>query len=83
MSFREKKIAYLNEKAKKIRELTVECIGKLGFGHIGGASSICETLAALYFDIMHVDPEIRIWRTETVWCCPKAMRARLSTRRWR
>ena len=26
-------------------------------GHIGGASSICETLAALYFDIMHVDPE--------------------------
>ena len=57
MSFRAKKIEYLNEKAKKIRELTVECIGKLGFGHIGGASSICETLAALYFDIMHVDPE--------------------------
>ena len=28
MSFRAKKIEYLSEKAKKIRELTVECIGR-------------------------------------------------------
>ncbi len=57
MSHITKKIDYLNRQANKIRELTVESIGKLGFGHIGGASSICEVLAALYFDIMNVDPE--------------------------
>ena len=47
----------LNEKAKEIRKLTVKTIGGLGVGHIGGAVSICEVLAALYFDVMNVDPE--------------------------
>ena len=52
-----KKIEMLNEKAKEIRKLTVKTIGGLGVGHIGGAVSICEVLAALYFDVMNVDPE--------------------------
>ena len=46
-----KKIEMLNEKAKEIRKLTVKTIGGLGVGHIGGAVSICEVLAALYFDV--------------------------------
>lgn len=52
-----KKIEMLNEKAKEIRKLTVKTIGGLGVGHIGGAVSICEVLAALYFDIMNIDPK--------------------------
>lgn len=52
-----KKIEMLKEKAREIRKLTVKTIGGLGVGHIGGAVSICEVLAALYFDAMNIDPE--------------------------
>ncbi len=45
----------LEEKAKEIRRLTVKAIGGLGVGHIGGALSIADLLAVLYFDKMHVD----------------------------
>ena len=31
------KIQMLNEKAKEIRKLTIQTIGELGVGHIGGA----------------------------------------------
>ena len=50
------KIQMLNEKAKEIRKLTIQTIGELGVGHIGGALSLCEALSVLYFDAMHVDP---------------------------
>lgn len=43
------------EKAKEIRRLTVESIGKLGVGHIGGCLSIADLLAVLYFKKMNVD----------------------------
>ncbi len=46
----------LQEKAKEIRKLTIESIGNLGVGHIGGAMSIVETLTVLYYSIMDVDP---------------------------
>ncbi|MBN2604893.1 MAG: transketolase [Bacilli bacterium] len=48
--------AYLEEKAKEIRKSTIECIGALGVGHVGGSMSICDVLAVLYFDQMNVDP---------------------------
>ena len=51
------KVKQLEEKAMEIRKLTIRSIGKLGTGHIGGALSICEVLAALYFDVMKVDPK--------------------------
>lgn len=50
------KVKTLQEKAKEIRKLTLQTIGELGVGHIGGALSLCEVLSVLYFDAMNVDP---------------------------
>lgn len=47
---------FLEQKANEIRKLTIQAIGELGVGHIGGALSICELLSVLYFDVMNVDP---------------------------
>lgn len=43
--------------AAKIRLETVKQVGKRGFGHLGGALSIVETLAVLYGGVMNVDPD--------------------------
>lgn len=50
------KVKLLEEKACEIRKLTIQAIGKLGVGHIGGALSLCEVLSVLYFDSMKVNP---------------------------
>lgn len=47
----------LEIKANVIRKLTIESIGKLGVGHIGGCLSICDALAVLYFHEMNIDPK--------------------------
>ena len=47
----------LKLKAREIRRGTLTCIGALGVGHIGGALSLAEVLAALYFKHMNVDPK--------------------------
>ena len=49
-------LAFLKTKALEIRKLTIEEIGTLGTGHIGGAMSIVDLLALLYFHRMRVDP---------------------------
>ncbi|TQI68384.1 transketolase [Clostridium sp. KNHs216] len=51
------KVQMLQAKADEIRKLTIQEIGELGVGHIGGCLSICEVLSALYFDIMKIDAE--------------------------
>lgn len=51
------RIVYLEEHAKEIRKLTIEMIGKLGVGHIGGCLSIADVLSVLYFDVMNIDPQ--------------------------
>lgn len=51
------KLNYLQSKALDIRKLTVEMIGRLGVGHIGGALSIVDLLTVLYYDIAKVDPK--------------------------
>ncbi|MGX8708885.1 MAG: transketolase [bacterium] len=51
------KVQMLQEKADEIRKLTIQEIGELGVGHIGGCLSICEVLSALYFDIMKINAE--------------------------
>lgn len=43
----ESSIAEMKELAIKIRLETIKEIASLGFGHIGGSMSICETLAVL------------------------------------
>ena len=47
----------LREFAKQIRINTVECIGSLGVGHIGGSLSIADVLAGLYGKHMNVNPK--------------------------
>jgi transketolase len=51
----------LKTKAMEIRKLTIEEIGTLGTGHIGGAMSIADILALLYFHRMRVDPANPRW----------------------
>jgi len=51
------KLRELEARAKEIRKLTIEEIGTLGVGHIGGAMSVVELLALLYFEKMHIDPK--------------------------
>lgn len=53
----ENKYAVMRQKAKRIRYLTMDCIGTLGVGHVGGALSICDLLAVLYSGAMNVDPK--------------------------
>ena len=45
----------MDEICKQIRRMTLECIGSIGSGHIGGSMSIVELLRVLYFDKMNVD----------------------------
>ncbi len=49
------KVQMLQEKANEIRKLTIQEIGELGVGHIGGCLSLCEVLSALYFDVMNIE----------------------------
>lgn len=44
------------ETSKKIRALTLKCIGSLGSGHVGGSLSIADVLAVLYDNHMNVNP---------------------------
>lgn len=57
----EPNFSQLQRTAGEIRKLTIQCIGELGVGHIGGSLSLCELLAVLYFDAMHIDPENPDW----------------------
>ena len=52
-----KLVKELEIKANILRSLTIEMIGKLGVGHIGGCLSICDPLAVLYFHEMRIDPK--------------------------
>ena len=47
----------LETKANEIRKLTIEEIGRLSVGHIGGSVDLCELLAILYFHAMRIDPQ--------------------------
>lgn len=49
------KLEFLQSKALDVRKLTVEMIGRLGVGHIGGALSIVDLLTVLYYDVANVD----------------------------
>ena len=46
----------LENAAKEIRKYTLDTIGFLGVGHIGGSLSIADALAVLYFKELRVDP---------------------------
>ncbi len=50
-------VRMLEEKALEIRSLTLDAIGHLGVGHVGGSMSIVEMLTILYYRHMSVDPK--------------------------
>jgi len=47
--------------AEEIRYETLKMLTHLGFGHVGGAMSIVEVIAALYGGIMNIDPKNPKW----------------------
>ena len=48
--------------AEEIRLLTLQTFSYLGFGHVGGAMSVVETLAALYGGQLRHDPSNPSWK---------------------
>jgi transketolase len=57
--------------ATKIRIETIKALGNLGFGHLGGAMSIVETLAVLYKEVMNIDPKNPGWKDRDYLVCSK------------
>ncbi|MDF2634233.1 MAG: transketolase [Pelosinus sp.] len=57
--------------ALHIRMETMKAIGNLGFGHIGGALSITDTIAALYGGAMKYDPKNPQWEQRDWLVCSK------------
>jgi transketolase len=53
---KETELKTLEAKAREIRQQTIEAIGFLGVGHIGGALSVVEVLTILYYRYMEVSP---------------------------
>ena len=51
----------LEAKARDIRILTIDAIGFLGVGHIGGALSVVELLTVLYYRHLRHDPSRPRW----------------------
>lgn len=47
--------------ALEIRLATIEELGCLGFGHVGGSLSIADAMAVLYGSVMNVDPKNPTW----------------------
>jgi transketolase len=54
-------ITFLKKKATQIRLITLEMIGHLGVGHVGGSLSIAEALVVLYYKVMRIDPKNPKW----------------------
>lgn len=52
----ERTVQELKDTARRLRILTIDQIGYLGVGHIGGALSIIEVLTILYYHQMNIDP---------------------------
>lgn len=47
----------LNELCRQVRYLTMDEIGTLGVGHVGGCLSVIELLVVLYYKVMNIDPK--------------------------
>ncbi len=67
----EKELKHLKLFAKTIRLETLKSIRNLGFGHIGGAGSIIDTLAFLYGKEMNIDPKNPKWEDRDYLVCSK------------
>lgn len=59
------KLAFLKDKALKLRHDAIEIIGHFGVGHIGGTMSVMDALTVIYYDKANIDPKNPKNRTET------------------
>lgn len=50
-------VAFLVEKSRRIRRLTMDSIAKVGVGHVGGCLSVVEAIVVLYYKEMNVDSQ--------------------------
>jgi len=57
----QERVADLKEKARQLRIHIIEMIYTAKSGHPGGALSIADIMAALYFDILRIDPANPRW----------------------
>lgn len=51
----------LQEKAVRVRKMILEAVVTAGAGHVGGPLSMVETVVALYFKMLRVNPENPQW----------------------
>jgi transketolase len=72
MRLNPEEIACLEEYAYQIRRLSLEMITCGRWGHVGGAFSIAEILACLYFRELHVDPANPRWEGRDRFVLSKA-----------
>lgn len=76
MQHTDKQIKDLQEKAKQIRRLIVQMIGKAGSGHPGGSLSAADLITALYFAVLQHNPKDPHWPDRDRFhmskghCCP-------------
>lgn len=54
-------ISRLTQYAYQLRRDVLKMVYLAGSGHIGGSFSIAELMAALYFDVLHLDPSQPRW----------------------
>ena len=72
----------LSAKAQQFRIEVLNMVYDGQTGHIGGAFSAAEILAALYFHHLKIDPRARTGRSATGCCSPRATPARCCTALW-
>lgn len=68
---RKDQVAQFDRFAAEIRIETLKAIANLGFGHLGGAMSIADTLAVLYGGAMRIDPGNPGWKDRDWLVCSK------------
>lgn len=61
----------LKKFAARIRLTALEEFANLGFGHVGGAMSIADTIAVLYAGAMNIDPSDPDWEDRDWLVCSK------------
>ncbi len=78
----EQELRELTDFAQEIRIWTIRQMAERGFGHMGGAMSICDLLSVLYGKRMKVCPEDLPLKRGTGWYVPKDMQGRRCMRHW-
>ncbi|MDD3741965.1 MAG: transketolase [Bacteroidales bacterium] len=51
------KISFLQETARKIRELVIKSLTEAGSGHLGGSLGLADVFTSLYFEVLDHDPQ--------------------------